>query len=130
MRIRLLVSGFAVAMALAATMTTVSASDQLPARDGATTATQPDTKLTAPSTQFAVLKGIKAEPMKAAELKEVKGQHIHFFVNGQLHLVNQQENNLGGGQSPQPGSGPGYSGLCGVSAAGNPAIFIPAGQGC
>ncbi|MGH9386318.1 MAG: hypothetical protein ACRD2N_18745 [Vicinamibacterales bacterium] len=128
MRTRLLISGFAVAIAVAATMTTVSASDQTTARETVTKPQQESSKSATPSTQFATLKGIMALPMKPAELKSVKGLHIHFFVNGQLHIVNHQENNLGGGQAPA-GSGPGYSGLCTASGA-SPAINIPPGQGC
>lgn len=132
MRTRLFLSGFAVAIAVAAT-TSVSASDQTAAQDKAVTTQQASQP--AAATKFTTLKSIKAVPMKSTELERIKGEHIHFFVNGQGHpgggpfFVNRQENNLGGGQAPV-GSGPGYSGLCNASAGGTSAIFIPAGQGC
>lgn len=137
MRTRSFISASIGAIALAATMTTLSA-DQSTSRDreSVTSQSQQTPKPAAPSTQFAVLKGVKAAPMKPAELNEVKGQHIHFFVNFEGHpsgtpfLVNKNnENTYGLGQAPD-GSGAGYSGLCNASALGTSAIFIPVGEGC
>jgi hypothetical protein len=118
-----------VAIALAATMASVSASGQSPAPDRTTVdraaSTQKPVDTPQPtSPQFATLKNVKAAPMASAELDAVKGTHIHFVTpSGSLHLVNHLENNLGKGQA-LPGSGPGYSGLC-TAAIQSPAIVIP-----
>lgn len=63
MRITTLVS--AAAIALAATIGSVSAADQ-----------------------FATLDGVTANQMTSSELAAVKGMHIHFFdANGVIHLI-------------------------------------------
>lgn len=127
--LRTIVSALVVAIALAATMSSVSASGQ-PAK-----ASEPSNT---PS-QFSTLKDVKAVPMASKELESVKGLHIHFATPSLpqtgLLFVNQRENNLGNGQA-LPGSGPGYSGLCGAALK-SPTLFIPgqntttgAGGGC
>src|SRR5687767_6981847 len=106
-------------------------------------------KSAAASTGFATLKNVKAVPMASGELEAVKGLHIHFVIGspgtcpgpscdpvipsapadaappleGIIREVNHRENNLGKGQAI-PGSGPGYSGMCGAAIA-SPAIWIP-----
>lgn len=95
---------------------------------------------------FAVLKGVDSKVMSADDLSKVKGLHIHFAIitpngtgplgslvpnasdnaaphNGFIFEVNHTEQNLGGGQA-KPGSGPGYSGLCGAALL-SPALWIP-----
>lgn len=99
-------SALVLAIALAATIGAASAAAQSGKPEGATKA-----PAASAAPQFATLNGVKAAPMASRELDAVKGLHIHFFVNGVLHVVNHRENNLGGGQAPPP-SGPGYSGLC------------------
>ena len=118
------VSASLTAALLAAAPVMLSASDDAVASK--------DTKatLSAPS-QFAALKDIKASPMSSAELKAVKGQHVHFITvkNGKLHLAGdiKTENNWSnewGGTDRQPVA-PSYKGLC--VAHGNGSIFIPTG---
>jgi len=127
MRRTTLVSALVVAIALAATMSTVSASDQPAKADVANASAKASEPSNTPS-QFSTLKGVKVVPMASKELESVKGLHIHFATPSLpqtgLLFVNQQENNLGNGQAPLPGSGPGYSGLCGA-ALNSPALFIP-----
>jgi len=120
-----------VAAVLAAAPALVSASDQPAAsKDKAAVAA------TAQTSQFTAVKGIKAVPMSSSELKAVKGQHVHFFVNSQndqfgvtgLHLAGdiKTENNWKnlGGTDPEPVA-PSYHGLCVASGTGTSPIFIP-----
>lgn len=136
--LRTIVSALVVAIALAATMSSVSASDNPAKADVASASAKASEPSNTPS-QFSTLKDVKAVPMASKELGSVKGLHIHFATPSLpqtgLLFVNQQENNLGNGQA-LPGSGPGYSGLCGA-ALNSPALFIPgqntttgAGGGC
>ena len=134
MQIRMIVFSAVVAIGMGTTMATVSA-DQATSRKN--DAKKADQAVSAPApsrTGFATLKGVKAVPMEAAELKAIKGLHIHFWTGGppspgeEPHVVNHLENNLGNGQAPA-GSGPGYSGLC-VANVQSPSIFINPGGGC
>ncbi len=128
MRVRSLVPRLSIALALAFTLGLVAASAQ--SAKPADVKVEPAKATSAPG-NFAMLKGVKAEPMAAPELAKVKGLHIHFTTPGNnpggptpgWHFVNHQENNLGNGQAPA-GSGPGYSGLCGA-ALNSPALTIP-----
>ncbi len=137
MRVTTLVST-SIAIAFVATIGSVSASGQ--SANGVKAVPTAIGELTAPSSltgaapaasgdsvfgsdQFATLAGVKAVPMASRELDAVKGLHIHFVTPGGFHLVNHLENNLGKGQA-LPGSGPGYSGLCGA-ALNSPALSIP-----
>lgn len=129
--------GLAIAIALGFTAGSVTVYGQSPAPDGVkTTVTTPaPAKTEPPSGTFATLNGVKAVPMAPRELDAVKGMHIHFATPGQnsghphvepftgWHFVNHTENNLGNGNA-KPGSGPGYSGLCGA-ALNSPALVIP-----
>ena len=111
MRIKAIVAGAAIA--LAATIGTASADEQ-----------------------FSILEGVTAVPISSGELDTVVGKTIHFTTPSQnighpkggkqeagRHLVNWKKNNLGKGQA-LPGSGPGYSGLCGAALR-SPALTIP-----
>jgi hypothetical protein len=150
MRIAKSASASIVAIAVAATLGSVSAAGP---------SDVPPVKPTS-SSPLAALKGVKAVPMTASELDAVKGQHIHFVVgapetcpgpacdpvipkapadaapplDGPIFLVNYHEDNLGKGQA-LPGSGPGYSGMCGAALK-SPALWIPgqlpsgSGGGC
>ena len=121
-----------VAIGLAAGMTTAAASEKAAADAGAAKQKQEESAPAAAPQRFATLKSVKAEPMNEAEMKEVKGLHIHFWTGGapvgEPHIVNHLQNNLGNGQAPA-GSGPGYSGLC-VANVHSPSIFINPGGGC
>jgi hypothetical protein len=133
MHIRMTVCASIVAIGTMATMATVFASDHAASQKSSATSAKQAVSAPAPaSTRFATLKGIKAAPMEAADLKTIKGLHIHFWTGGapvgDPHLVNHLENNLGNGQAPA-GSGPGYSGLC-VANVQSPSIFINPGGGC
>jgi len=87
----------AAAIALVATIGTVSAADQL-----------------------ATLKGVNAVQMSSGELGTVKGMDNHFFVNGVRHDTDQFQDANGKGnfkELTRPGTGdvrlasPGYQGL-------------------
>ena len=113
------------AFALAASALVQAADKAVPAKDNATSA------VTASTTQFAALKGVKAVALSSSELKAVKGQHVHFITinNGKLHLAGdvKTENNWSnewGGSDGNPVA-PSYHGLC--VAQGNGSIFIPTG---
>ena len=117
MRIAMLATAGAIAFAFS--IGSVSAADQI-----------------ATPKQFSTLNGVKAVPMSSSELKAVKGQHVHFFVNSQndqfgvtgLHLAGdiKTENNWKnlGGTDPEPVA-PSYHGLCVASGTGTSPIFIP-----
>lgn len=127
------VSAALTVVALAAAPVLLSASDKaVPAKDGK--AVQSTTVDKAPSAQFATLKGVKAVPMAAKELKAVKGLHVHFWnpgapLGGPPHLAgaNNHDNwsNLYGDGLVAPS----YHGLCKAAANGS-AIFINVGGGC
>ncbi|MGH9239103.1 MAG: hypothetical protein ACRD3G_13770 [Vicinamibacterales bacterium] len=110
-----------VAMALAIAPAMLSASD--------TATTVKDQ--TVSTAKFTALKGVKAAPMSANELKTVKGQHVHFVTisNGKLHLAGdiKTENNWSNewGGTDGHAVAPSYKGLC--VAHGNGSIFIPTG---
>ena len=113
------------AFALAASALVQAADQAVPAKDNTTSA------VTASTTQFAALKGVKAVALSSSELKAVKGQHVHFITikNGKLHLAGdiKTENNWSnewGGSDGNPVA-PSYHGLC--VAHGNGGIFIPTG---
>ena len=83
--------------------------------------------------QFAALKGIKAAPMSAIELKKVKGQHAHFvtvnsnnelFGETGLHVVNRNNLKNWSDLYGDGDVGPGYHGLC-RAALNSPGIWIP-----
>ena len=151
MRITRIVSASVFALLLAARIGSVSASDK-PVKVDVNKEVPKASEKTAPaSSQFTVLKGVKAVEMASTELEAVKGLHIHVAVgdpsvtcpgpscipnlvvpnasenaaphDGIVHLVNHKENNLGKGNAPA-GSGPGYSGLCGAALL-SPALWIP-----
>ena len=114
-----------VAVALAAAPVVVSASDQPTSKDNTAVT------VSAQANQLTAVKGIRAVPMSASELKAVKGQHVHFITisNGKLHLAGdvKTENNWSnewGGSDGKPVA-PSYHGLC--VAHGNGQIFIPTG---
>ena len=126
--VRLAVMASAFALAAPAL---VQASDQaVPSKDNSTPA------VTAPR-QFATLKGVKAVPMAAKELKAVKGQHVHFWNPGapfpfeEPHLAGnvKTEKNWSNlyGQGDVANS---YHGLCNAASNGSSAIFINPGGGC
>jgi hypothetical protein len=127
MRVRTLAST-SIAIALAATIGSVAASGQSPAPAGKSV-----TALESPASQpFATLAGVKAAPMASSELDKVKGLHIHFTTPGAnntpegdgWHFVNSNNDGNYGNGNANPGSGPGYSGLCGA-ALNSPALTIP-----
>ena len=126
MRATRFVSGFVVAIAIAFTAGSVSGFAQ--------SAAPKDVKPAKAST-FATLNGVAVMPMEQAELRTVKGLHIHFTTPSAneghplvepttgWHFVNHTENNLGKGQA-LPIAGPGYSGLCGAALLSG-ALTIP-----
>ena len=130
MRMTTVASGVAVALAL--TLGSASVSGQSATPDGVKA---PSSRTALASGTFAMLSGVKAIPMAPRELDVVKGLSIHFTTPSQnqghpqvipnpgWHFVNYKENNLGNGQA-LPGSGPGYSGLCGAALL-SPALTIP-----
>jgi hypothetical protein len=125
MRRTLFVSVSVVAIALAATMTSVSA-DQSSAVD----VTKP-APVTSATSQLATLKAIKAVPMAATELDAVKGMHVHFLDagGGKEHLagINNMSNwSWKGGSDPSP-TAPSYNGLCVAMSVGTGGISIPGG---
>lgn len=139
MRITRLVSASVAAFAVAVTLGSASASGQSQRPDGTATpkaaaapvsfdqsaaltgvaaAPKASGESVFTSARFATLAGVTAVPMSARELDTVKGQHIHFFVNGELRLVNPTEQrlvDLGTGVLV----GPGYNGICVASSLGS-----------
>ena len=120
------------AFALTASALVQAADQAVPTKDN-TSPTKDNTRsaVTASTTQFAALKGVKAVALSSSELKAVKGQHVHFITinNGKLHLAGdvKTENNWSnewGGSDGNPVA-PSYHGLC--VAHGNGGIFIPTG---
>lgn len=130
MRIRLASASIA-AVALAATIGSVSASGQS-GPDGAKPVPAAATQSVSVAGQFATLKGVKAAPMAASELKAVKGLHVHFIDphNGfaKVHLAGdvKTENNWSnlGGSDGLPVA-PSYHGLCVAIGVGTSGISIP-----
>ncbi|HET9372947.1 MAG TPA: hypothetical protein VFO19_21950 [Vicinamibacterales bacterium] len=126
MRASQFVSGFVAAIAIAFTAGTVTAFAQSEA---------PKDVKPAKASTLAALKSAAAVPMEQAELRTVKGLHIHFTTPSAneghplvepttgWHFVNHTENNLGKGQA-LPIAGPGYSGLCGAALLSG-ALTIP-----
>ena len=126
MRATRFVSGFVVAIAIAFTAGSVAALAQSEA---------PRDAKPAKASTFATLNGVTAVPMEQADLRTVKGLHIHFTTGSAneghplvepatgWHFVNHTENNLGNGQA-KPIAGPGYSGLCGAALL-SPSLTIP-----
>ena len=119
------------AFALAASALVQAADQAVPSKDNSTQA------VTASPRQFATLKGVKAVPMAAKELKAVKGQHVHFWNPGapfpfeEPHLAGnvKTEKNWSNlyGQGDVANS---YHGLCNAASNGSSAIFINPGGGC
>jgi|SRR5688572_16712615 len=147
MRLTRIVSASLIAVVL--TAGAVAASDKPAKVESKKETTKATEKSTPASSQFAILKDVKAVEMASAELDAIKGQHIHFVIHdpsticpspscvpvipnaapiagphdGPIFEVNHKENNLGKGNA-LPGSGPGYSGMCGAALK-SPAIWIP-----
>ena len=124
MRRTLFVSVSVVAIALAATMTSVSA-------DQSSTAALKPVPVTSGTSQLATLKAIKAVPMASTELDAVKGMHVHFLDagGGKEHLagINNMSNwSWKGGSDPSP-TAPSYNGLCVAMSVGTGGITIPGG---
>jgi len=133
MRIVRLASAAITAIALAASIGTVSAAGQSAKDEGVKASPKAVSKSVPASGQFATLRGVKAVPMSSSELDAVKGLHIHFVTPSQndqnfgvtgLQLVNR--NNLDNWVDLGNGEivGPGYHGLCGA-ALNSPKMFIP-----
>jgi hypothetical protein len=124
------ISGVLAAVALALVPVVVSASDDAGASKGRSAAGAV-AKQAEPASQFAALKGVKAERMSSSELTAIKGQHVHFVTisNGKLHLAGdiKTENNWSNewGGTDGHAVAPSYKGLC--VAHGNGSIFIPTG---
>jgi hypothetical protein len=129
------VSASAIAIALAASLGTVTASGQSASnqRVEPAQAAPVASRASAPETRpFAALSGVKALPMSSAELSAVKGQDAHFATPSKnellgitgLHVVvrNNRDHwlDLGNGILVAPG----YRGLCGA-ALNSPKMFIP-----
>ncbi len=90
MRITTLVSASVVAIALAATIGSVSASDQFSTVNGVTAVAMSSAESVSASDQFATLDGVTAAPMASSELDAVKGMHDHWFTpNGDRHNSGQ-----------------------------------------
>jgi len=144
MRLKTFVAALSVAVGLAFTAGSVAVSAQSGSPDRNKADAQ--NSVSTPS-RLATLDGVKAVRMDPRDLEAVKGLTIHLTTPSQndghplvadltgWHFVNHRENNLGKGQA-LPGSGPGYSGLCGAALLSG-AITIPgqdtttgAGGGC
>ena len=127
---RRLASASLAALTLAIAPAVLSASDRATEPRNQPIAVQ-ETPSTASAGQFAALKGVKAVPMAADELKAIKGQHVHFITikNGKVHLAGdiKTENNWSNEWGGTDGAlvAPSYHGLC--VAHGNGSIFIPTG---
>ena len=134
MRLRRLMTGAIVAMAVAGALGSTSLLAQSPG--AATSAAAQADKPASPTPTFATLKGVNAVPMASSELQAVKGLHVHFLDagGGALHLAGdtKTENNWTnlGGSDGNPVA-PSYHGLCvaaGYSGPAAGAILIPGGQ--
>ena len=130
-----------VAAVLAIAPALLSASDRAEATKKETNVVRTASTETSGS-QFAALKGVKAQPMSSSELKAVKGLHVHFFTPSKnvvdtpfgpiegIHLAGdvKTENNWSDlfGQGDVANS---YHGLCKAAVNGS-AVFINPGGGC
>jgi hypothetical protein len=114
MRIRL--AAAIVAVALAATTGSVSASGESPKSEAAKPVGAAATKTVSDVGQFATLKGVKAAPMAASELDAVKGLHVHFqdAGGGKTHFpgINNMDNWSWKGGSDGQATAPSYNGIC------------------
>ena len=135
MRFTTLVSASVVAIALAATMNTVSAADKSKTDNVKAVPTASRTQPAA-TNQFSTLKGVKAAPMSSRELVAVKGRHVHFLDgNGGFHLAGNPEKQMNNWQNLGGSDGlpvaPSYHGLCVAQGVGTGGISSPgAGVEC
>jgi hypothetical protein len=125
MRMTSFVSASVVVIALAVTMTSVSA-DQ-----SSTVDVVKPSPMTSSTSQLATLRDVKAVPMASSELDAVKGLHVHFLDGGRgkEHLagVNNTSNwSWKGGSDGMP-TAPSYNGLCVAMRVGKGGISIPGG---